>query len=264
MDSSVSTQVVLICMLIQFTFGLFLVLRSAVLMFLGRNFITNSACSWCRRKGRQATSRSQSEEVQGSDSSTADEGDEIYPLDSHPRQIPVTPVELDLKCRCMSSVNERERHLIWQEARSMSLQLHGSIFCGHVRSEENFIRGNDDPQLVLPPSSPMEVEAQYHSRLMLYRYLWTPAIANVIALSFGWALIAGGIGSAIVWSEEACSKTCTCGRSHWRSVYGELSSFLDGPLDFQWLPLFMLGGMPHFTFSDGVNSPWQRGLWRAA
>lgn len=147
-----------------------------------------------------------------------------------------------------TTAKERKVHRDWAIANEKSADLSGNIFCNHVRSEENFIQGNDDFNLRWPPSSPMEIEAPYYTRLVLLSYWSYPHFVDIVMLSFGWAIVSGGLGTLVAYFYQ-----------EFPAADGDLTAvsykkFIDlmkdhmGLLisDFKWLPTFMLTG--HVTF----------------
>lgn len=131
-------------------------------------------------------------------------------------------------------VAELDSHTNWQKARKKAFEQQESIFCGHVRSEANFTRGNDDPALALPPSSPMEVEAPYYTRVMLYSYFGTQELREVMFMCLGLALFAGGLGTLI------CVWTRIPEMDAWLDVTGDHTKQMFS--DFKWFVIFLLVG----------------------
>jgi len=131
-------------------------------------------------------------------------------------------------------VAELDSHATWQKARKKVFEQHKAIYCSHIRSEANFVRGNDDPALILPPSSPMEIEAPYYTRVMIYSYFGTKELRDVMLLCLGLALFAGGLGTLIcVWTRNAEMEA-------WLDATGDHTTEMFG--DFKWFVIFLLVG----------------------
>lgn len=123
-------------------------------------------------------------------------------------------------------------HHRWQAQLEKGQVTNGeSTFVHHLRSEANFIKSNRDPGLVGPPPSPMEIEQAYHTRFALYYILTTHHLFNVLAASFGCALLSGAMGSVLAMHSHS-------GHWLWIDEYGKAWDELFS--DYKFFPTFML------------------------
>mmetsp|Transcript_126663 Transcript_126663/g.370077 ORF Transcript_126663/g.370077 Transcript_126663/m.370077 type:complete len:504 (+) Transcript_126663:88-1599(+) len=227
--------------LLQLVVGILLVLRSCVLSLMG----WSTVCEGLHKSGDRSVERAEGRGLvkpddSGEESTGTDMTDDIQ---DHLGSIHHTLYsELVGRQRVahgegsalVSSMREREKHHQWQKERRRAFELGRPIFLSHTRTEQNFLRGSDDPQIVLPPSSPMEIEPAYYTRLVLYGYMRHSHMFNLILLSLGWSLIAGGFGSTLslyyyIYVDDA--------KAWMKNIHGALPRLLS---DFKWLPTFML------------------------
>jgi len=160
----------------------------------------------------------------------------------------------DDKSALASSMQERQKHHDWQKERRKAFEQQRSVFLGHTRTEQNFVRGSDDPDIRLPPPSAMEIESPYYSRLVLSGYLRHRHFVNIFILSLGWALISGSMGTMISLYHHANINDSAAWVERSQKNLGALLG------DFKWLPTFMLGGYLAFyvqRWRQFIFAAWQ-------
>jgi len=134
----------------------------------------------------------------------------------------------------VSALWEMEQHREWQAARRASYERKRSIFGCHFRTEDNFIRGNTDPELVRPPKSPIEIEQPYYTRIVLYGFLRHAALRNLFLQSLGWASLSGAMGTLLCVYHDSNINESMAWVQEYQRLFSELLS------DFKWLPTFMV------------------------
>jgi len=116
------------------------------------------------------------------------------------------------------------------------------VFTSHVRTESNFVRDNDDQELVLPPTCPPERASQTFSTIVLYQLLLgSPAVRSALLDALGAALIAGSFCS-ITWLLKLSGGSVAL---EFIVVAQEQSSTLVSSFNF--FPTFLMLGLLTFT-----------------
>ena len=127
-------------------------------------------------------------------------------------------------------------------------QIHeAKVFVSHTRTAANFVRGNTDKDLVIPPAYPPECSVHASSLFALYHVLFsTPAIRSAALDSLGASLLASALVS-FVWliqlldgdtgAEVTAISVLELASRHVRSIVGS----------FRFFPSFLLLGLLSFT-----------------
>ena len=125
-------------------------------------------------------------------------------------------------------------------------------FVSHLRTEENFVRGNLDPVREMPPAYPPErAPCIYHKNLLRKVLFMQPHIQEAMVDSLEVALIAGALG-ALSWfivtpGDGDVSDSIDTTKAEATVVLMMASQFVKGILaNFQFFPAFLLLGLLTF------------------
>ena len=121
-------------------------------------------------------------------------------------------------------------------------------FVSHLRTEENFVRGNLDPVREMPPAYPPErAPCIYHKNLLRKVLFMQPHIQEAMVDSLEVALIAGALG-ALSWfivtpGDGDVFDSFNTTKAEATVVLMMASEFVNGILaNFQFFPAFLLLG----------------------
>ena len=125
-------------------------------------------------------------------------------------------------------------------------------FVSHLRTEENFVRGNLDPVREMPPAYPPErAPCIYHKNLLRKVLFMQPHIQEAMVDSLEVAFIAGALG-ALSWfivtpGDGDVSDSIDTTKAEATVVLMMASQFVKGILaNFQFFPAFLLLGLLTF------------------
>ena len=125
-------------------------------------------------------------------------------------------------------------------------------FMSHLRTEENFVRGDLDPLREMPPAYPPErAPCIYHKKLLRKVLFMQPHIQEAMVDSLEVALIAGALG-ALSWfivtpGDGDVSDSIDTTKAEATVVLMMASEFVNGILaNFQFFPAFLLLGLLTF------------------
>ena len=128
-------------------------------------------------------------------------------------------------------------------------------FVSHLRTEENFVRGNLDPLREMPPAYPPErAPCIYHKKLLRKVLFFQPHIQEAMIASLDVAFFAGALGALTWLIKMATGDGDSVNLDSFNAIQAEAavalimaSEFVDGILDnFQFFPAFLLLGLLTF------------------